>query len=109
MTQPIVTAEAVDRLERERPSPAATLDFTIGGTVETEVHSTLAAQRERDIAEGHARLSQASDRFGAAMDRAADPQTVNRNMADLKERAAARRDRQRSMSQAFTQVQGEDV
>lgn len=104
-----VTAQAVERLEQERPVPEFSLDFTIGGMVETEVHSAFAAEREQAISHGHARLNGASERFEAAMAQATAPHVTNQNMRELKERAMARRDQQRSISQSFSHVHGLDV
>ncbi|MEO0995510.1 MAG: hypothetical protein AAFX62_17125 [Pseudomonadota bacterium] len=55
-----VTSDAVRRLEAERPRLNAELHYTIGGTVEAEVHSDANAEREAAITTGSRRLNQAS-------------------------------------------------
>lgn len=56
-----VTQEAIKKLERERPVLNTELHFTIGGDVETSVHSNLEVEREAAIANGVRRLQQVSD------------------------------------------------
>lgn len=55
-----VTRKAVKRLEAERPTPNVQMDYTIGGTVETVVHSNVNAEREAAITTGNRRLAQSS-------------------------------------------------
>ena len=50
-----VTREAVKRLEAERSTPNAQMHYTIGGTVETVVHSNVNAEREAAITAGNRR------------------------------------------------------
>ena len=56
-----VTRDAVDKLEAERPALNAETHYTIGGTVETVVHSSLDAEREAAITTGSRRLQQAAN------------------------------------------------
>lgn len=58
-----VTREAVKRLERERPTLNPELHYTIGGVVETSVHSNANAERQAAITAGSRRLNQASDKM----------------------------------------------
>ena len=55
-----VTRDAVKRLEAERPTPNAEMHYTIGGTVETVVHSNVNSEREAAITAGSRRLEQSS-------------------------------------------------
>lgn len=55
-----VTRKAVDRMQAERPALNAELDYTIGGTVETQVHSKVNAEREAAITTGERVLQHAS-------------------------------------------------
>lgn len=105
MKPSIVTAQGVERLERGRPAPTAKMELTIGGTVETEVHAAVDAQREQAIAHGHAQLNGASDRFAGAMATATGTDLARQHMASLKQRALARRERHRTMARAFSQAQ----
>lgn len=59
MHQP-VTKTALQQLEQNRPQHNAELHYTIGGTIEAEVHSNLNAEREAAITNGHRRLAQSS-------------------------------------------------
>lgn len=68
MHQP-VTRDAVKRLEAERPTPNAEMHYTIGGTVETAVHSNVNAEREVAIATGARRLAQSSQNLRAELKR----------------------------------------
>lgn len=56
-----VTRAAVKKLERERPALNSEVHYTIGGDVETVVHSSANAEREGAIARGARRLNQSSD------------------------------------------------
>lgn len=58
-----ITRAAVDRLECQRPTLNAEMHYTIGGTVETAVHSNENAEREAAITNGARRLQAASDRL----------------------------------------------
>lgn len=60
-----VTRDAVKRLEAERPTPNAQMHYTIGGTVETVVHSSVNAEREAAITTGNRRLTQSSQNLRA--------------------------------------------
>lgn len=61
-----VTRDAIKRLEAERPTPNAEMHYTIGGSVETVVHSNANAEREAAIVGGTRRLSQSSQDLRAA-------------------------------------------
>lgn len=64
-----VTREAVRRLEAGRPTPNAQMHYTIGGTVETVVHSDVNAGREAAINAGNRLLEQSSQNFRAEFKR----------------------------------------
>lgn len=64
----IVTAAALKKLERERPVRNAERHFTIGGDVETVVHSNLNSEREAAITNGVRRLAQASQQIHHGFD-----------------------------------------
>ncbi|MEL7171658.1 MAG: hypothetical protein AAFN05_01670 [Pseudomonadota bacterium] len=55
-----VTSEAIKRLEAERPTLNVELHYTIGGTVEAEVHSNANAEREAAITNGSRRLQEST-------------------------------------------------
>ena len=55
-----VTRAGIKRLQSERPTPKAEMHYTIGGTVETVVHSNVNAEREAAITAGSRRLEQSS-------------------------------------------------
>lgn len=55
-----VTRAGLERLKAERPKRNAALDYTIGGTVEAVVHSSLDAEREAAITTGERRLADVS-------------------------------------------------
>jgi len=55
-----VTRDAVEKLQRERPILDHQVHYTIGGTIETQVHSNLNAEREAAITNGARRLNHAS-------------------------------------------------
>ncbi|MEM8570364.1 MAG: hypothetical protein AAGG56_05575 [Pseudomonadota bacterium] len=57
-----VTRDAVSKLERERPKFNSERHYTIGGEVETRVHSNANAEREAAITNGARRLNQATER-----------------------------------------------
>ncbi len=60
-----VTRDAVETLEAQRPTLNAELHYTIGGTVETFVHSNENAEREAAITVGSRRLHQSSQELRA--------------------------------------------
>ncbi|MEM9765014.1 MAG: hypothetical protein AAF968_21335 [Pseudomonadota bacterium] len=55
-----VTSEAIERMEAERPTLNEELHYTIGGTVEAEVHSNANAEREAAITAGSRRLQEST-------------------------------------------------
>ena len=55
-----VTALGVRKLEKGRLRRNLTVDYTIGGSVEAEVHTTIEAAREYAITRGHRILIEAS-------------------------------------------------
>lgn len=59
MHQP-VTRDAIKSIERDRPVLDAQVQYTISGSVEAEVHSTLNAEREAAITNGYRRLTKKS-------------------------------------------------
>lgn len=66
-----VTAAGVREMERQRPRYNSTVDYTIDGAVEGEVHTTVEAAREYAINRGHRILNQASNDLGADVQKAA--------------------------------------
>lgn len=65
-----VTRAALRRLEADRPTPNAEMHYTIGGTVETLVHSTVNAEREAATTTGSRRLAQSSQQLRTGFDNA---------------------------------------
>ncbi|MEM6913396.1 MAG: hypothetical protein AAF511_05415 [Pseudomonadota bacterium] len=59
----IVTRDEIERLEAERPTHNAFLDYTIDGPIKTVVHASQYAQREGQIRQGRKVLAQASERL----------------------------------------------
>ena len=57
-----VTKEALTQLEASRPKHNSHLDYTIGGTRETVVHSDIEASRDYALNAGHKRLKQVSEK-----------------------------------------------
>lgn len=55
-----ITRGALEALEAQRARPGAALDYTIGGTLETGVHSTAEAKREYAIQSGYERFAEVS-------------------------------------------------
>ncbi|MEM9763559.1 MAG: hypothetical protein AAF968_13800 [Pseudomonadota bacterium] len=55
-----VTREAIKRLEADRPTLNAELHYTMGGMVETVVHSNANAEREAAITAGSRRLRESA-------------------------------------------------
>lgn len=58
-----ITKAALDKLEAERPKHNKTLDYTIGGTIETQVHSNVEASRNYALRSGHKRIREISDKL----------------------------------------------
>lgn len=56
------TASELERLESERVTPKPTLDYTIGGTVEADVHRQIEAEREALIKQMRDSLDNSKDR-----------------------------------------------
>lgn len=102
-----VTAQRVSQLERERPPLNPTLDYTIGGTTEGTVHTSVAADREYTINRGHRILNQASQNVRADQMAARDEHSAH--MAQLKARAMVRLQFERAQSQTTTQSNGQDM
>lgn len=99
----VVTAAGVQELEDHRPDPLATLDYTIGGSVETEVHTTHEAAREYAINRGHRILNQAANTFEHEVETAAHkPMSIDFNA--VKEEARAHLER-RAQVQSQEQVE----
>ena len=97
-----VTAEDIERMERERPQHNPHLDYTIGGSVEAHVHTSIEAEREYAINRGHRILNQAANDLGNEFDQSAHkPLAIDFNM--IREEAQAHID-----SQAESQSQSED-
>lgn len=65
----IVTRDAVEAFEQERPTLDAALHYTIDGPDETQVHSSLNAEREAAITNGSRRLAKASEALAQGMQR----------------------------------------
>ncbi len=55
-----VTWERIDALEYERSVPNTSLEYTIGGALEAQVHSTINAEREAAITSGVRAMKRAS-------------------------------------------------
>ncbi len=62
----IVTHAAIKRLEAERPTLNEEIHYTIGGAVETIVHTSAYAEREAAITAGVRRLTQNAQELRAA-------------------------------------------
>ena len=63
----MVTKEQLAQLEAERPQDNHTLDYTIGGTIETTVHSSVEAERNKQLTDGYRTMESASERFRMEM------------------------------------------
>jgi hypothetical protein len=63
-----VTWERIDALAQERAVPNTTLEYTIGGGVETQVHSTINAEREAAITSGTRAMKRASQNIRAGFE-----------------------------------------
>ena len=73
-----VTAAGVEQMEREASQPNMTLDYTIGGTIEAEVHASIEAERIYAINRGHSILNQAANDLRREVERAArKPMTLD--------------------------------
>ena len=59
-----VTREMVSVFEQALGDHKAELDYTIGGTVETQVHATVEAARQYAVNRGHRILENASNDLG---------------------------------------------
>lgn len=66
-----VTAAGVEQMERERPHQTATVEYTIGGVIEGQVHTTIEVERTYAINRGHRILNQAANDLGREMQQAA--------------------------------------
>lgn len=66
-----VTAAQVEQMERERPHHTATIEYTIGGAIEGQVHTSIEADRTYAINRGHRILNQAANDLGREMQQAA--------------------------------------
>ncbi|MDQ0314618.1 hypothetical protein [Amorphus orientalis] len=94
-----ITRGALETLEAERATPQPALDYTIGGALETEVHSAGEAQREYAIRSGYDRFEEVSealqrdygdahrDGYGAAQFNASAP--PQKSYAEQQREAAA--------------------
>lgn len=65
-----VTWEQIDALAQERAVPNTALEYTIGGAVETQVHSTINAEREAAITSGARAMRRASQSVQAGFEAA---------------------------------------
>ncbi|MBM1222922.1 hypothetical protein JQU17_22210 [Ponticoccus sp. SC2-23] len=109
-----VTASHLRELESRRPVPAPSLEYTIGGTVEQDVHGSVRAsqeaQREYTLRRGHKLLHGASDRMNAGF--ASNTQqgfhAPRFNLESLNTRAKQRRDRE-GLGHAFGRSKGQDI
>lgn len=57
------TKEYLDRLRASRPKRNKVLNYTIGGTIETQVHSNVEAERIGELNRGDRAMNTASQRF----------------------------------------------
>lgn len=58
-----ITKAALEKLEADRPQYNKTLDYTIGGTMETQVHTSLEASRNYALRSGHKRMHEVSEKL----------------------------------------------
>lgn len=58
-----ITRDYLKGLEAQRPQANVELHYTIGGSVETEVHSSLQAELTGAINQGYRHLAEASQNF----------------------------------------------
>ncbi|MEM9211736.1 MAG: hypothetical protein AAGA63_09625 [Pseudomonadota bacterium] len=95
-----VTRDGIKKLESKRPILNCPVDYTIGGSVETSVHSCLNAEREGRITQGWKTLEGASQKLRRDQPNAALPGYAK---AEFKERAngkAAYLERQKKAASA---------
>ncbi|GIT93357.1 hypothetical protein JANAI62_37810 [Jannaschia pagri] len=59
-----VTRDGVSSFERARRDHTVELDYTIGGTVETQVHASVEAARQYAVNRGHRILQHVSNDLG---------------------------------------------
>lgn len=57
----MITKAELDQLRAGRSQPNVNLEYTIGGTIQSHVHSDLAAERERKISKGEQTLREAHE------------------------------------------------
>ena len=96
-----VTAAGVKQMERERPHHTADLEYTIGGSVEAQVHTTIEAERTYSMNRGHRILNQASNDLGGDLEGAArKPLALDFKL--VREKAEAHLER-RSQAQSHAQ------
>lgn len=57
-----ITRDGLKQLEANRSKPNASLDYTIGGTRETVVHTNVEADRNYALNSGHRRMSGLSEK-----------------------------------------------
>ena len=62
----VTTKEELDKLRSERPTPNVTLDYTIGGAIEQNVHSCVDAERIGKLNRGDRTMAKASDKVQQA-------------------------------------------
>ena len=55
----MIHKDELERLRRERPANNSEVHYTIGGTLETQVHSTLESERIGKLNQGDRRLAEA--------------------------------------------------
>lgn len=58
-----VTKEGLKQIEAQRAWPNVSMDYTIGGTIETVVHSNVEAERNYVLTRGHQRMNMASQKL----------------------------------------------
>ena len=88
----MVTKDAIEKLERDRPNLNHEVHYTMGGTVETQVHSTLMAEREGAITRGARCLNTASKQLQKGIE-AAKPDARTEYIRKHREAAAIRQQR----------------
>ena len=55
----MIHKDELERLRRDRPTNNAEVHYTIGGTIETQVHSTLESECIGELNQGDRRLAEA--------------------------------------------------
>lgn len=83
-----VTWEKIDALTQKRAVPNTALEYTIGGVVETQVHSTINAEREAAITSGARAMRRASKSIQAGFE-AAKPNLRSKYIHAQKARPAS--------------------